>query len=128
MDTLTGALALTLVLLAVMTVLAGRLYRQNSRLRAEASKRVAKDLKLAEEPASERPRLVITLEILNPLELVAERSWIGGKVSALSPALMHRIVVKQTRDQLTAGMRENGVEVDARIVRIDQVSSCSGRE
>lgn len=118
MNGLTMALALSLLLLVVVSVLACNLHRQNARLRGEADRQVAKDLKLAEDPASERPRLVITLEILNPLELVAERSWIGGKVSALSPTLMHRIVVKQTLDQLTAGMKENGVEVDARIVRI----------
>lgn len=66
-----------------------------------------------------RQRLVIALEILNPMELVAERSWIGGKFSNLSPGLMHRIVVNQTRDQLTSGMKENGVEVDVRIIRLN---------
>ena len=118
MNTLNALFVLSLLSLVATASLAWHLHRQNSHLRGEADNQIAKDLKLLEDANSERPRLVITLEILNPLELVAERSWIGGKVSALSPALMHRIVVKQTRDQLTAGMRENGVEVDAKIVRI----------
>ena len=118
MNTLTAVLVLSLLSLVATASLAWHLHRQNFRLRGEADNKIAKDLKLLDDANSDRPRLIITLEILNPLELVAERSWIGGKVSALSPALMHRIVVKQTRDQLTAGMRENGVEVDARIIRI----------
>ncbi|MBB3046755.1 hypothetical protein FHR99_000991 [Litorivivens lipolytica] len=118
MDWLTVSVSLNLLLTLAVIVLVWKL-RTHPQHEDERDAELAAELEGPADQNGKRQRLVIALEILNPLELVAERSWIGGKFSNLSPGLMHRIVVNQTRDQLTTGMKENGVEVDVRVIRLN---------
>ncbi|WP_372748288.1 hypothetical protein [Litorivivens sp.] len=111
------ALFINVMLLVVLALIVWRLYSELARLRSSASELLSAH-DLPAELGEQGPRTLITLEILNPLTVVAQRSWVGGKVSTLSPGLMRRIVLNQTRDQLKAGLEENGIEVDARIVRV----------
>ncbi len=112
------ALSLNVLLLVVLALIVWRLHSHLQRLRESTAKLGGGEQNFPPDWSEQGPRTLITLEILNPLSLVAERSWIGGKFSALSPELMRKIVLKQTRDQLRNGLKENGVEVDVRLVRL----------
>ena len=118
MNWLSLALLLNAVLLIALLFAVWRLHSHLQQL-SDSSKALGdNEMELPPELSEQGPRMLITLEILNPLSLVAERSWIGGKFSALSPGLMRRIVLTQTRDQLRSGMKESGVEADVRLVRL----------
>ncbi|MAY35719.1 MAG: hypothetical protein CMN84_06410 [Spongiibacteraceae bacterium] len=112
------ALSLNIVVLVTLAAIVWRLHSHLKRLRESTAELGGGERSFPPEWREQGPRTLITLEILNPLSLVAERSWIGGKFSALSPGLMRRIVLTQTRDQLRNGLKENGVEVDVRLVRL----------
>ena len=118
MNWLYVALSLNVVLLVTLAAIIWRLYSHLKRLRESTAELAGSEQKLPPEFSEQGPRMLITLEILNPLSLVAQRSWIGGKFSALTPGLMRKIVLTQTRDQLRSGLVENGVEVDVRLVRL----------
>lgn len=107
-----------IVALTLLGLIVWRLHSNLRQLSKSTSELAACEHNLPPEFNEGGPRMIITLEILNPLSLVAERSWIGGKFSALTPGLMRRIVLSQTRDQLRSGMKENGVEADVRLVRL----------
>jgi len=111
------ALSLNVILLVTLAAIVWRLYSHLNRLGESATERGDERI-IPPEWSGQGPRTLITLEILNPLSLVAERSWIGGKFSALSPGLMRKIVLAQTCDQLRNGLKENGMEVDVRLVRL----------
>lgn len=46
---------------------------------------------------------LLTIEILNPLELAAKESWFAGLFGSLSPALLRRLVYKRA-GKITQGM------------------------
>ncbi len=118
MNWLYVSLSLNIVFLIMLAAVVWCLYSHLNHLRQITEDLGGSNGDLPPELGEEGPRMLITLEILNPLSLVAERSWIGGKFSAVTPGLMRKIVLKQTRDQLRNGLKENGVEVDVRLVRL----------
>lgn len=58
-----------------------------------------------------QPGPIITIEILNAVEVAAQSSIIGGLVAKIAPDTIHRIVVKRTADTMRSQMTEHGVEV-----------------
>lgn len=54
-------------------------------------------------------RRVITIEILNPLELAATQSRFGGVAGALAPRALRRIVYEQAYSNIKEQMVEEGV-------------------
>lgn len=70
---------------------------------------------LRKELAEARSR-VLSVEILNPLEVAAKESWVAGQFGALAPALIQREVYRQARDILEAQLREYGIEPRVRLL------------
>jgi len=60
---------------------------------------------------------LLTIEILNPMELAAEKSWIAGTISSLSPGFIRRKVYEQTREILKDKLVDFGVEAEVKIYR-----------
>lgn len=71
-------------------------------------------------PALNNERDVLTIEILNPMELAAEKSWIAGTISSISPGFIRRKVYEQTRGILEEKLIEFGVQADVQVVRRDR--------
>ena len=64
-------------------------------------------------------RRVITIEILNPLELAATKSRFGGVAAAVAPGALRRLVYEQTVREMRVQMAEEGVvaEVGLHVAR-----------
>ena len=63
-------------------------------------------------------RRVLTIEILNPVELAATRGRVVGIAGSLVPALTKRIVYDQTLKQLRKQLVDQGVVADVRLVKV----------
>lgn len=57
-------------------------------------------------------RRVITIEILNPLELAATKSRFGGVAGALAPRALRKLVYEQTVREMKLQMVEEGVAAE----------------
>jgi hypothetical protein len=69
-------------------------------------------------PASENRRTrLITIEILNPMELAARESRFAQLFGGLTPALVRQQVIQQAAARIRAQLEAEGVEADLRIVR-----------
>lgn len=58
---------------------------------------------------------VISIEILNPIELAALESQFAGPVSTVAPNLIRRIVYQKTAEILRAELIEKGVQADVKV-------------
>lgn len=58
-----------------------------------------------------QPGPLITIEILNAVEVAAQSSMIGGLIGRFAPDTIHRLVVRRTADAMRSQMTEHGVEV-----------------
>ena len=63
-------------------------------------------------------RRVLTIEILNPVELAGTRGRVVGIAGSLVPALTKRIVYDQTLKQLRKQLVDQGVVADVRLVKL----------
>lgn len=100
---------------------------QIARLRAALDEinRVAKDV--AEhmhalppdlvEYLGEGERLVMTAELLNPVELAAEKVWIARPMSAVTPNLLRELVYKQAVTQVRKQLAILNIEADVQVHR-----------
>lgn len=70
---------------------------------------------LRKELAEARDR-VLSIEILNPLEVAAKQSWVAGQFGALAPDLIRREVYRQARDILEEQLGEYGIEPRVRLL------------
>ncbi|MDN5862987.1 MAG: hypothetical protein L0H19_06020 [Salinisphaera sp.] len=114
-----GVLAAVLALLSIglcglTAVLALRLLRLNRRLqRLEADWQDAdEDVQAA---LAEQPRLLVTIDILNPLELARARSRIGARLIAFAPQLVTRRVFDSVARQLDEQLAAQGVEAQVQV-------------
>lgn len=57
---------------------------------------------------------LISIEILNPVELAAKESAIAGPVGSLAPNLIRKIVYQRTAAMLREQLLEHGVRADVR--------------
>lgn len=114
------------MILAATTVtcawLAWRCWRLSGHLRAlEAQLERLAASGLLEGPSlpalpAERPTL-ITIEILNPMELAMRESRLAGPVGALAPGLIQAEVMRQALQKVRQQLEAEGVEAEVRLVR-----------
>jgi hypothetical protein len=116
-----------LVLLVInLLVLAALLWRQ-WRLRAELLVLRAQCAQLGTElqelPADlqallgrERPML-LSIEILNPIEVAAQHSSLAGTFGNLTPGLLRRIVYERTQAIMASKLGEFGIRAEVRLHR-----------
>ncbi|NMN98534.1 hypothetical protein [Antrihabitans stalactiti] len=58
---------------------------------------------------------VLTIEILNPLELAASQNWVAGIASSLAPALVTKIVYERAAKMMKEELGKFGVEAVVQI-------------
>jgi hypothetical protein len=66
-------------------------------------------------PRGQRARRVITIEVLNPIELAAARGRLVGVAGSLAPGLVTRLVHDQTVRTLRRELTAQGVAADVRL-------------
>lgn len=62
-------------------------------------------------------RFVLTAELLNPVELAAEKTWIARPLTAVSPNLLREIVYKAAVTQVRKQLTLLDIEADVRVHR-----------
>jgi len=65
------------------------------------------------------PRPIITIEILNAVELAANQSRFGRLIGRYKPDMIRRQVYKHTAENMRVQMSEHGVQVEVRVHGID---------
>ena len=60
---------------------------------------------------------LLSVEILNPMELAAKDSWYGEKFGPLLPATVTRIVYQRAAGMLKTQLKEFGVEADVQVLK-----------
>lgn len=108
---------IALILLAALTWRQWQLGQEVVRLRLQAN---ALALKVGSEAATLEGLVggrapVISIEILNPMEVAAKESWVAGALGNLSPALIRGIVYKQASEQLRQELTLRGIQSDVRV-------------
>lgn len=122
-------LTLTLVLLAANLLLLLYLLQRLLSQRRHTLQLLAETQALAAQanalPASlpsvlgERKGPLLVLEILNPQQLAAQESWLGHAFGGLAPALVRKIVYKQTVPMVKQELTKHGVEAQVDLYRVD---------
>ena len=62
-----------------------------------------------------QPGPIITIEILNAVEVAAQSSVIGGLIGRFAPDTIQRLVVRRTAETMRSQMTDHGVEVQVRV-------------
>jgi hypothetical protein len=117
-----GVLVLLLVLTNLVTlgVLAWHLLRPTGE---EPDEVVAAALDDAPRPSGALGiRRIITIEILNPIELAGSRGRVAGLAGSLVPGITRRVVYDQALKQIRRDMREYNVIADVRLHTIRPTS------
>lgn len=60
-----------------------------------------------------RPSL-ISIEILNPMELAAKQSWVAGALGSITPALVRRLVYQRASQIVREELKDYGVVAEVR--------------
>jgi hypothetical protein len=60
-----------------------------------------------------RPSL-ISIEILNPMELAAKQSWVAGTLGSITPALVRRLVYQRATQMVREELKDHGVVAEVR--------------
>ena len=114
---------LNISLLVAGFLLIRRLKSQLASLDAEA-KGLAKEV----EPATEalmfelkkQAPMLISIEILNPLQLAANENSLAGTLGSLSPNLIRKVVYDRAADIMRTQLVEKGVDADLRVIKRDK--------
>lgn len=106
---------LTALLLTLTLLLAGLLVWQQWRTQRLLRELEAKVPALEISPAAPTPPALITVEILNPMELAQRESRLAQAFGSLAPALIRRRVYDIVAQRLTEQIRAQGVEADIRV-------------
>ncbi len=116
---------LNVILLSINALLLGGLmawlYRQRLELRTLQDDCVQLQIvaqSLPEEAraliGTERP-LLLSIEILNPMQVAAEKSWLAGALGTLTPNLVRRLVYERTQEVLQQEVLKHGLEAEVRL-------------
>jgi len=65
------------------------------------------------------PRPIITIEILNAVELAASQSTFGRLIGRYKPDIIRKQVYKHTAENMRTQMSEHGVQVEVRVHGLD---------
>lgn len=78
---------------------------------------IAPDANPADFPtiASAGKRRLITVELLNPMELAAKESWFVRQFGSLTPALIHKLVYEQARNRVERQMPNFGAKAEVKV-------------
>lgn len=112
-------IALNLAALLILVWRFARLQRLSAALATAAAPLLPPAVQPQElEPLlTESKRMLISIEILNPMQLAAQQSWFASVFGNLSPALIRKIVNERTQKMLESQLKEYGVEADVRLHR-----------
>ncbi|MGZ4453225.1 MAG: hypothetical protein ACXVD1_09350 [Nocardioides sp.] len=113
-------MGIVIVLIALVVALASggliRLREANQRLRAEIGALHAEAAGLSGSGRSpERGERIITVRILNELELATEKTKAAGLLHKVRPQLLNRLVYDQAARELTERLAEEGVRAEVRV-------------
>lgn len=110
-------LLLNVLLSAVLGLLFLRLWRVQHRLHGRLQQLAPN---LACDPArnfelvsASRPSL-ISIEILNPMELAAKESWVAGALGSVTPTLVRRLVYQRAAQMVREELKGHGVTAEVR--------------
>lgn len=110
-------LVVDLVIVAAVVLFAVRIRRRTGELAtalAGAANLAADQLDADSQAIAGRDRL-ITIEILNPIELAASQSKYSGLASSVAPDLIRRIVYQKVAEGLAEGLAEQGADAKVAI-------------
>lgn len=65
--------------------------------------------------ANSGKKRLITVELLNPMELATKESWIARQFGSLTPALVHKLVYDQARDRVEGQMPNFGAKAEVKV-------------
>jgi len=57
----------------------------------------------------------LAIEILNPVEVAARESALGGAIGKLAPSFIRAEVYRRMRDEFEAGLKARGIAADVRV-------------
>lgn len=113
---------LAIALLAVAVVL----YRRWQHVEAELE-RLSRELQTADGTTREWVKgqgdMILTVEVLNPIELARQNSRIGSQLASVAPRLVRRRVYERVADELAAELADRGVEADVKVQRLPERAS-----
>lgn len=102
----------------VLTGVAAVLLRRWQRLAAEVA-RLSAQAGASDEQSrvaiAEAERALLTVEILNPLELAAEHSRIGASLAGVAPGLVRRRVCQTVASEIREELKSRGVQAKVEV-------------
>ena len=66
----------------------------------------------------QRDATLITIELLNPLQLAAKQSWYAEQFGSVTPSLIRQKVYEQIRSNCLSSMTQQGVDAEVKIVHL----------
>ena len=112
-----GLLALNALLLAALLGLQWRQRRGLGAMDAQLALLAPQSAEPAEAPGGRRK--VLTIEILNPVELAANQHWAAGTLGSVAPALLRKLVYARAVGIAERMLVEHGAEA---VVRVQHVA------
>ncbi|QHS09217.1 hypothetical protein [Sinimarinibacterium sp. NLF-5-8] len=65
------------------------------------------------------PRTLISIEILNPLELAQKQTILAAPVGQIAPALIHKIVYRRALEMVHQQLAQHGAKAEVRLHELD---------
>ncbi len=112
-------IALNLIALILLAWRFARLRQLNDAL-AQAAAQVGAPATTSQELAdllNQDPETLISIKILNPMQLAAKESWFAEMFGNLSPALVRKIVNERAQKIIVEELKKYGVEADVGLHR-----------
>jgi len=106
-------------LLVVASLLLWRWQRVAAQLQSLSAQAGASD-EQARKALAQAECMLLTIEILNPLELARAHSRIGSSLAGVAPGLVRKRVYQQVASELGEELAERGVEANVEIRRAGQ--------
>ncbi len=109
--------AVALLLVVICAVWLQRMRKELTRLRAAAASIVAQEELPPELVDMARDSsVVLSLQVLNPMELAAQRHWLAGAAGRLTPGVVRPIVAREVLRMVRSEMVRYGVKAGVRLV------------
>lgn len=107
-------IAIGLCLIGVAVLLLMRWQQLADEVKALAAQTGASDTS-ARQAIANAERSLLTVEVLNPLELARENSRIGAKLAGVAPGLVRRRVYQQVASELAQELESRGVQANVEV-------------